>query len=269
MAMTTQPEIAKFGPLLRHWRQNRRLSQLDLALGADVSSRHISFLETGRARPSRSMVMHLAESMDVPVSARNALLNAAGFVSAYTMRARDADDMQPVADAVAWMLQRHMPYPGILFDRHWTLLDANEAAHALLAANGFAIGDSLLALFAEPDRLKALIVNWEEVGRHIVTRLHTETAHYGGDAVLEAAANKLDQALPKLDTVRPAIMPPVIPTQFRSGSMVLSLFSTITQFGSAEDIALADYKIEFFFPADEPTRLALCQAGGTVQTGHR
>ena len=120
-----------FGVALKEWRVQRRLSQLDLGLAADVSARHISFLETGRARPSRTMVLHLSEHLDLPRPVRNTLLNAAGFAPAYRSRDLGADDMRHIRDAVAWMLERHDPYPAMALDRHWTLVKANGTATML------------------------------------------------------------------------------------------------------------------------------------------
>ena len=121
-----------FGALLKSWRGQRRLSQLDLSLAANVSARHISFLETGRARPSKSMVLSLAETLDVPRATRNVLLQAAGFARAYVQRDLAAGEMAYVRAAMDWMLERHNPYPGIAIDRHWNLLEVNACAAALL-----------------------------------------------------------------------------------------------------------------------------------------
>ena len=120
-----------FGNLIRDWRNQRRMSQLDLALAADVSARHISFLETGRSQPSRGMVLALSESLGVPRATRNVLLNAAGFAQAYRARDLDDEDMAPVREAMDWMLERHAPYPAFAFDRHWRLVRLNSVSTAL------------------------------------------------------------------------------------------------------------------------------------------
>jgi len=252
----------QFGSMLRVWRNTRRLSQLDLALASDVSARHISFLETGRARPSRSMVIHLAEFLHVPHTDRNALLNAAGFAPAYRARTLDEEAMQPVDQAVTWMLERHAPFPAIVLDRHWSIVRANAPADTMLSVAGIDAGADMLSLFGDPARLEALIENWQDVARHMVLRLRTEALHFGGDDVLSHAADRLETMMAGRDMAATGTMPPFVPIRFRLGETTLSLFSAISQFGSAEDIALADWKLELFFPADEASRQMLTAMAG-------
>lgn len=236
------------------------MSQLDLGLAANVSARHISFLETGRARPSRPMVVQLSETLQVPRSARNSLLNAAGFSSVYRTRDLAAEDMAHVRAALVWMLERHDPFPAFALDRHWTLLMANRSASMMLGNIGLEVGDSLLDAFTDSVVLRDFVENWSEVARHIVTRLRTESAHLGGDPVLDEAANRLAEetglTLPHADGALLA----VAPARYRASGIILSFFSTIAQFGTAEDIALADIKIELLFPADDTTRDILLAA---------
>lgn len=248
---------ANFGALLRRWRDQRRMSQLELGLVANVSARHISFLETGRARPSRSMVLALSESLDVPRAARNVMLTAAGFAQAYTARSLDEAEMSQVRAAMDWMLERHDPFPAIAVDRHWHLVRVNSSAAALLEAMELREGDSLLdALLADGPFVRAL-ENRDEIARHMVLRLRTESAHLGGDAVLDAAAERIAATLAGEPAVQPGTLPAIVPARYRAAGRVLSFFSTIAQFGATEDIALADLKIELMFPADEATRAAL------------
>lgn len=242
-----------FGSLLKEWRGQRRMSQLDLGLAANVSARHISFLETGRARPSRSMVIQLTESLAVPRTARNQLLNAAGFSPAYRTRDLDAGEMSHVRAAVDWTLERHDPFPAFALDRHWHLVAANQSAGRLIGGLGLQAGDSLLEALTASPAVRAAIDNWAEVARYVAVRLRTESAHLGGDPVLDEAADRLaSEAGPPLD--RTGVLPAVVSTRYRTNGVVLSFISTIAQFGSAEDIALADLKIEFLFPADDATR---------------
>lgn len=245
-----------FGAILRDWRSHRRMSQLDLGLAANVSARHISFLETGRAKPSRPMVIQLSETLEVPRNARNALLNAAGFASAYRSRGLDAGEMAHVRAAVDWTIERHDPFPAIVLDRHWAVVTANRCGLMLLGGVGMAVGDSLLDALTRVEDMRAAIVNWPDVAHHTVTRLRTESAHLGGDPVLDKAADTLARECaghPHGNGPLPAVVPAI----YRAGGMELSLFSTIAQFGSAEDVALADLKIELMFPADEATRNVL------------
>lgn len=245
---------SSFGAHLKDWRSRRRLSQLDLGLAANVSSRHISFLETGRSLPSQSMVLQLCDYLEVPRAARNTLLNAAGFAHAYRRRDLDDKDMEPVRAAMAWTLERHDPYPAMALDRHWMLVDLNRTATMLLSGAGLAKGDSLLDVMADIERLKTVLENWEEVAKHMLVRLQTESQHLGGDDILDQAIAKLDKAVGDRLSSSLGTLPAVIPARYQSGDVVLSLFSTLAQFGTAEDIALAELKIELLFPADDPTR---------------
>jgi transcriptional regulator with XRE-family HTH domain len=245
-----------FGPALKEWRAKRRVSQLELSLAANVSARHIAFLETGRARPSRSMVMHLGEALDVPRAERNRMLDAAGFRPAWSARRLDGEDMEPVRRAIGRVIERHDPYPAFVIDRHWNIVTANRSGALVLAAFGIGEGGSMLEAMLEPGRAAALIENWPEVVAHMIARLRTESAHFGGDEVLDAAADALSRD-PALARTHPAEMPVVIPARYKLGGQVFSVFTTIAQFGTAEDITLADLRIELLFPADEATRVAL------------
>ncbi|MGI9510599.1 MAG: helix-turn-helix domain-containing protein [Geminicoccaceae bacterium] len=246
-----------FGSQLKTWRERRRLSQLDLGLGANISARHLSFLETGRSKPSRPMVMMLCEQLDVPRTERNALLNAAGFAPAYRSRDWSEDDMAPVRAAVDWTMARHDPYPAFVLDRHWTLVKVNRSAAAMLRGLDLGEGGSLLDAMTDAEMTSALFENWEEVMHHMLARLRTESLHLGGDAILDAAVAKLSEALGKTASAPAGPLAAIVPARYRSGEMTLSFLSTIAQFGTAEDIALADLKIEMLFPADDATRQVL------------
>ncbi len=242
-----------FGPMLKDWRTRRRISQMDLGLDAGVSARHISFLETGRARPSQAMVIQLAETLGVPLAARNTLLSAAGFAAHYRARDLGARDMAPIRAAVDWMLDRHAPYPGIAIDRHWTLLRLNAVAAQMFGTFGVGEGDSLLEAFLAPGPGRDAVENWAEVARHMAVRLATESAHVGGDAYLDAAAERLlAEAGPRPPA--PGETAAVIPLKYRLGEVRLAFITAITQFGSTEDIALSDMKIELMYPADDVTK---------------
>lgn len=246
-----------FGFHLKTWRERRHLSQLDLGLAANISARHLSFLETGRSKPSQPMVMLLCEQLDVPRAARNALLDAAGFAPAYRARDWSDDDMAPVRAAVDWTMARHDPYPAFVLDRHWILLKANRPASTLLGGTGLAEGDSLLDVLTDVETSAALFENGLEVMQHMMTRLRTESLHLGGDQVLDDAADRLAAELGRQKPVQEGTLAAVVPARYRTKGMTLSFLSTIAQFGTAEDIALADLKIEMMFPADDATREAL------------
>ena len=246
-----------FGALLKSWRGRRRMSQLELGMTANVSARHISFLETGRARPSQPMVLQLSETLTIPRGVRNRLLQAAGFSGVYEARNLNDRELEYVRAAMDWTLERHNPFPGIALDRHWRVIGMNACAAAMLGTLGIGEGDSLLDTFADDGPAREAIVNWPEVASHMVARLRTESAHLGGDPVLDAGIARLVAALGSDRAEQHNEMPAVITADYRSGDMTLSFFSTISQFGSAEDIALADVKIELMFPANAQTRDAL------------
>ena len=251
----------QFGTALKDWRGRRRMSQLDLGLSSNVSARHISFLETGRAKPSRAMVLQLCETLSVPRSGRNTLLNAAGFAPAYRSRELNEEDMAHVRAAVDWTLTRHDPFPAMALDRHWTIVKANKAAGFLLAGSGLREGDSLLEGLTDSESMAEALENWPEVAHHMMVRLRTESAHLGGDDILEAAASRLNTMLGPAHANPEGTLPAVIPARYRANGRVFSFFSTLAQFGSAEDIALAELKIEMMFPADDETRQALLAMG--------
>jgi len=253
--MTTQ-----FGDLLKHWREARKVSQLGLGLEANVSARHISFLETGRARPSRAMVLNLGSVLDLPRGSRNAMLHAAGFAPSFRARDLDEAEMAPIAAALDWMLTRHLPYPAMVLDRHWTIVRANATAKMMINQLGLDEEANLIEALLDENQLPKVIENRDEVARHFVHRLRAQSAHLGGDAWLDEMAARLAAQLGTA-TNDPGGQA-IVPTRYRLGETTLSLFSTLSQFSTAEDIALADWQIEHLFPADEATREVLVGLGG-------
>jgi transcriptional regulator with XRE-family HTH domain len=254
---------SNFGELLKHWRTERRMSQIDLGLLANVSARHISFLESGRANPSRSMVIQLSDAAQIPRASRNTLLKAAGFAEAYRSRDLNDQEMTHLREAIDWTLQRHDPFPALALDRHWMIVKANVSATQLLGSVGVAAGDSLLVALTKSERLRSAIENWAEVARFFVTRLCTESAQLGGDEKLIEAAKALASYC---DADYPISSSAVVPTRYKFDGTVLSLVSTLAQFGTAEDIALADLKIELMFPADAATRAFLMTGRDKART---
>lgn len=252
----------QFGSILKEWRGKRRMSQLDLGLTANVSARHISFLETGRSQPSKSMVMMLSDVLDMPNAARNTFLGTAGFAPAYQNRALDNKDLAYVREAVNWTLDRHDPYPAFALDRHWNIVRANKSANMLLAGAGITEGDSLLEATLDENGISSMLENWQEVMHHFIIRLRTESNHLGGDPVLDKAIESMVGRL-NLTQTHEIDTSAVISARYRFGDTTLSLFSTISSFGSAEDIALSELKIEMMFPADEATRQAFLSMAGS------
>ncbi len=235
-----------YANLLKDWRKHRRLSQLSFALEADVSARHISFLETGRARPSVEMVVHLCEVLDMPVDARNQMMTAAGFAPRYASTPLDDAAMAPIRQAIDHMLDRHAPYPGLVLDRHWNAVKLNAPAQSLFAPLGLAEGDCFLDLVTHPV-MPEVIENWAEVAHHTMLRLRAESLASGGLPRLDEAATRLSKVA---QTAQPATNAPTISTIYRFGDTRLSLFGTITQFSTVNDETLADLKVELFYPAD-------------------
>ncbi|MEP2978877.1 MAG: helix-turn-helix domain-containing protein [Lentilitoribacter sp.] len=250
-----------FGISLKEWRGRRRMSQMDLGLSANISARHISFLETGRSRPSQSMVMMLCDTLDMPVSARNAFLTSAGFAPLYKKRDLSGDDMTYIRAAVSWTLQNHDPYPAFALDRHWNVVKTNRAASLMLGGAGLSEGSSLLNALLDDEVMGQVIENHAEVLRAMYIRLRTENEHLGGDEILDEAIEGIGQKLEALDdglnNFKDGEGPAVIPAVYKMGDQRLSFFSTIAQFGSTEDIALSELKIEMLFPTDDATKLML------------
>jgi len=263
MARTSRHSVVG---LLRDWRQRRHISQLDLAGMAGVSARHLSFIETGRSRPSSEMVLHLAEHLEVPLRERNALLHAAGFAPAYRSTDFDADDMKPVRDALQRVLSSHDPYPALAVDRLWNLVAANNGA---LMMTAWATDQGLLEppvnvlrLALHPDGLAGRIANFDEWSAHLLQRLRRQVVLTGD----RAAGELLDElrAYPGVveetghgEAEGPGLL--AVPLRIRAddAGTELAFISTVTTFGTALDITLAELAIEAFLPADAATAAAL------------
>ena len=250
--------MESFGEQLREWRARRRVSQLQLALEANVSSRHISFLESGRAMPSRQMVQQLAQTLDVPLRARNGLLQAAGFASIYPETPLDDAALQPIRAAIGWMLDKHMPYPAMVFDRYWNLRGSNPVARTLF---GFPDTDdpvNLLRAIIGNEAATSRFVNWPEILHHMRARIKLEVEASGGDPELVALLDLFatDPAIHEEVSEPPGRA--LVCSRMRIGDdQVISLFSTIAQFGTSEDITVNDLRLELFFPADRESETIL------------
>jgi transcriptional regulator with XRE-family HTH domain len=253
------PDMDSFPTELRRLRTRARLSQLGLAAEAGVSARHLACLETDKARPSRAMVLRLVQALDGPPATANARMLAAGFAPAHPQSPLGAEVLGPVRGGFERMLAAHDPFPGFLLDRAWRLVALNRAAGGLPGALGLGTGDSLLALLADPDRARAMIRNWPEVGHHLLHRLRTESRAAGGLDVLDRAAARI-AADPAVAAHQRASAPPpgpVLTTRLGLGETVLAFWSMLVQAGGAVDLTIADLRRELLFPADEATRLAL------------
>ncbi|WP_372617657.1 helix-turn-helix domain-containing protein [Falsiroseomonas sp.] len=256
--------VPPVGALLRGWRQRRRRSQLDLALDAEVSQRHLSFIESGRAAPSREMVLRLAEQLEVPLRERNALLLAAGYAPAFAERPLDDPAMKPARQAVELILKAHMPHPALAVDRHWRLVAANAAIAPLLAGVEdqalLAPPVNVLRLSLHPRGLAPRIANLGEWRAHVLERLRRQVAA-SADAALAALLVEL-AALPAPETAAPShpgLEPGgvAVPLLFDGPNGRLALLSTTTVFGTPVEVTLSELAIEAFYPADAETAARL------------
>jgi len=253
-----------FGVLLRRWRAVRHLSQLDLALDADISTRHLSCIETGRAQPSRDMVLRLAETLQVPLRERNALLLAAGYAPLYRHTNLDTHETEAARRAVELLMAQLEPYPVLVVDRYWNTLRMNTGAKRFLAF--FPGCDSVtphngVRVVFHPQGLRPFIENWESVAARIIQRVHREAAANPSDERMKGFLEEL-LGYPGVPSRWRMLdlgdaPQPFLTINYRWKKCTLRLFSTLTTFGTAMDIALEELRIESFFPADEATRLVL------------
>ncbi len=257
-------EVSAFGLQLRHWRRQRRLSQLALALESEVSQRHVSFLESGRARPSRNMALQLAETLELPLRERNHFLAAAGYAPVYSYRSLDDRDMAPVRQALDLLLRHHEPFPAIVVDRHWNIVTQNAAMGRVLGLLGDVDalwarvcpegGRNIMKLTLHPEGMRPLIENFAEIGACLINRCHREAV---GDPALQGM---LDEILAYPDTPSRWRKPdfslpnsPLLTMDLRLGQMRARLFSTITTFGTPQDVTTDELRVESIFPADDRT----------------
>jgi transcriptional regulator with XRE-family HTH domain len=251
----------RIGSLLRDWRGRRRMSQQDLALEAGVSARHLSFVETGRSKPSAEMVIQLAEHLDVPLRDRNTLLLAAGYAPAYAQHDLDAPEMGPVREAIDRVLRGHEPYPAVVVDRHWGMVAANRAVPLLIAgadAGLLAPPVNVLRLTLHPAGLAPRILNLAEWRTHLLDRLHRQALASGDPALHALHAELLDYPSPTPDTVPDLDAGTVaVPLRIQVEGADLSFISAATTFGTAVDVTLSELAIETFLPTDERTRAFL------------
>ena len=256
--------------LLRGWRRRRGLSQLALAGAAGVSARHLSFVETGRSRPSRAMLLRLGEQLDIPLRDRNALLLAAGLAPAYPQRRLDDPPMAAVADAVARILTAYEPYPALVVDRHWELVDANDAVAVLTAGCAPALLEppcNVLRATLHPTGLSSRITNLDEWFDHILGNLRRQVA-VTGDEELRALLDELVGYAAEMNVV---LRPPqeasraiAIPMRLRTDDGELAFVTMIATFGTALDITLNELAIETFLPADAETAASLQRRFGVA-----
>ena len=250
-----------FGSELRRWRTQRRLSQLELASAAEVSQRHVSFLETGRSSPSPEMVLHLGRTLDLSLRDRNRLLEAAGFVPAFEERDLDHPDLEQVRGVLSTLLAAYGHFPAYVVDRHWNLVLSNPMATVLIGAADPtpppAVASNALRLILHPEGVAPLVTNWEQVADSLLHRLDQELLHTPTDQALHDLATEL-RSYPGVGDLPPRAGAPrgddlVLPIEFRLDDVELRFFTTITTIGAAYDVTLEELRLETLLPADAPT----------------
>jgi len=246
-----------FGRILRQWRGARHLSQLALATEAGISTRHLSFLETGRAQPSREMVQLLAGMLDVPLGERNALLVSAGYAPVYGDRPLGAPELEPVRRALQFILRQQEPFPALVVDGQWNIVMANDASKRIFQQfRGASDSHNVMRTVFDPRGLRPFIVNWEEVAECLMHSIHRQVAAQGSEAVIRLRDELL--AYPGVPSRLKAAetmseMPPLVAMQLRNGDLSMAFFGMVTMFATPRDVALQQLKIECFFPADVAT----------------
>jgi len=257
-ATATQPYAGApvpVGTLLRGWRERRRLTQLELALRAEVSARHLSFVETGRSRPTSEMILRLAQHLDVPLRERNVLLLSGGYAPAFPVNQLADPPMQAVHEAIEHVLRAHEPYPAVVIDARWELVAANDAVPLL--TEGVAAGlleppVNVLRLSLHPEGMAPRIVNLAKWRAHLVDRLSRDIESTADPALIELRDELAGYPSPPLGS-RPDTRAILVPLRLRVRGGVLSLFSTTTVFGTPREVTLSELAIESFYPADAPT----------------
>lgn len=264
----SRPQV---GGILREWRHRRRRSQLDLSVDVGVSARHLSFVETGRSRPSPELLLALATHLDVPLRERNSLLLAAGYAPRYSETALDDLAMARARSSLERMLDAHDPYPGVVIDRAWNVVLANDAAQGLLSGVPAHVLEPSLNVFRlclHPDGLASRTLNLDEWAGYLLDQVH-RSAQLTGDTRLQAIEEEV-RAYPGMDAlglrseVPPAGSQLLVPFRMASPAGELSLFTTLTTFGTPRDITLEELSVELFYPADDATDAILRSAPAQV-----
>jgi transcriptional regulator with XRE-family HTH domain len=261
-----RPAGGPVGDLLREWRAARGLSQLDLAMRSGFSARHVSFIETGRTTPSRQALLVLAETLDVPLRDRNRLLEAGGYAHVYRQTPLAADEMRHMRSLLQFILDRHEPYGAVVLDRYSNLVMGNAAATRMLAelidASLLTGTPNLLRVTFHPLGLRASIVNWDEVSRHLLGRAERELGEARDDSVASELLKELHGYAGAAPQHRSAPLGPadlLLPVHIKRGTFEIRLFSTIMTLGTPRDVTLQELRIETFFPADEESAARLRQ----------
>jgi transcriptional regulator with XRE-family HTH domain len=257
-AVSTRATPRPVGELLREWRERRRLSQLDLSIQAEISTRHLSFVETGRSRPTSEMILRLTDQLDVPLRERNSLLLAGGYAPAYPQHGFEEPELARVRDALRQVLTGHQPYPAVVINRWWELVDANGSIAVLTAGAAPWLLEppvNVLRLSLHPDGMAPRIMNLGEWRAHLLAQLHRRAQDMGDPRLLELHDEL--RGYPGDTAGTPAPTDVVLPLRYQYGEQELSFFSISATVGTATDVTVEELAIESFYPADESTAAAL------------
>jgi transcriptional regulator with XRE-family HTH domain len=240
------------GAILREWRKKRRYSQLQLAVDADVSSKHLSFIETGRTNPSRNMILHLQQFLELPRLELNRALRLAGHAPIYQQLSEQHEDLKPIYQAIDRIIEKQMPYPAFVLDHHWNVVRGNAAMINLLKKVGLLGGNSFVDALVSPDFDRSYISNYYEVINLLAHRIRSENSHNGGDPTLTEIEQKLLTVIQD-HPMAPADNGIVLNMKFNIDGQALSVFSTMTELSAVQDVAIGCFKIELMFPLDDVT----------------
>jgi len=243
------------GEILKKWRHQHRYSQLQLALELGISSKHISFIETGRSNPSKEIILKISTFLSMPKREINRALYVAGYAPIYTELSISDESLKPIFEAIETMVKNHMPYPAIVLSQSWDVIMANDSAQNLLADLGYSEHTNLIEALIDDNPKTSKIINWHEAVSAVLTRLKQEISMLGNPQRLQEYEKNLSQCL-SLNTESPQIETEqiVLSTKCQVNDSALSFFSIIAQLGTVQDVAVSEYKVELMFPADEATK---------------
>lgn len=245
-----------FGDIIRHWRDIRRFSQLSLSTETGISSRHISFLETGRSKPSRNSIMTLARALDMPKKSVNDALLAAGFAPEYRAHSLDHNDLQPAMGAIENILNNHEPLPAIVIDGAWNIINGNAAAQAMIQILPFHGSSCVVDALINDDPDDPIFLNWSVIAAWTALRLQHEIMQSGGREELNALYDKLanDPRLKAEDINSFSNFGPILTMNAKFNDQTLTFFTMMVEFSTVQDITLSELRVELFFPGDDTTK---------------
>ena len=247
------------GNILKEWRNQQRYSQLQLAVELGISSKHISFIETGRSIPSKEMILKISTFLIIPKRETNRALYSAGYAPIYFELSASDESLKPIIEAIEKMVQNHMPYPAIVLNQNWDVVMANDSAKELLASLGYSEHTNLIEALIADNPKTSKIINWHEAVSVVLARLKQEITMQGNSQKLQKYEAELSKCLSSCsESLSVETEEVVLSTKIQIKEKVLSFFSVIAQLGTVQDIRLSEYKIELMFPTDDTTKGYYC-----------